>query len=493
MKREEFKRLYQNAEPYRADPALIRRLKPLCDPEFTKGPDPVKTLSREEAAEDIGLFFDLLPLAYAGYPYFRERADFPGIRRKLTEGLGADGISSAELRSRIFGALKPVINDTHFAFDGAEPALRFYRPFLAYFAGLTVEKRGEDYLSCEGGELEAGTVIPAAELKDRLFPTLPAPDGSERWLVGILTDGKPESLAVGGRVLPLHRCRTDATEGIHGMGAESSAYSEWTWNGMPISVDTDFTDRGVHITREQLGGKGEPHRERGKGHAADPVLVWSLLGNSGGNSDYPMQFIEGLNGYANWETDCAILVSPLTDGGAEDGTVSWEVCKGQRTDPSRGKFSGRLFVLQNKGIASSGESALKYAASVKNAVFVGSATAGCGQFGDVRRFRLPNSGISFRMGFKVFNMDGFEEGKGFLPDYWVDLEGDEIYSVIEDYIKARGFDLPDGEWHAGMKKRIEEASKPFLDALNAYADKADEKKETLGRLASRIAEAVREL
>ena len=30
-------------------------------------------------------------------------------------------------------------------------------------------------------------------------------------------------------------------------------------------------------------------------------------------------------------------------------------------------------------------------------------------------------------------------------------------------------------------------------ALNAYADKAGEKKETLGRLASRIAEAVREL
>ena len=493
MKREEFDRIYQNAEPYRADPALIRRLKPLCDPEFTKGPDPVKTLGREEAAEDIGLFFDLLPLAYAGYPYFRQLADFPGIRRELTEGLDADGIPSAELRSRIFEALKPIVNDTHFAFDGAEPALRFHRPFLAYFTGLTVEKRGEDYLSCEGGELEAGTVIPAAELEDKLFPTLPAPDGSERWLVGILTDGKPESLSICGTVLPLHRCRTDATVGIGGMGRENSAYSDWTWNGIPISIDTDFTPRDDAATSAQPGGREAQQRKRGEKRAADPVLVWSLLGNSGGNSDYPMQFIEGLNGYANWETDCAILCSPLTEAGEDEKTVSWEVYKSPKTDPSQGRFSGRLFVLQNKGIASSGESAVKYAASVKNAVFVGGATAGCGQFGDVRRFRLPNSGISFRMGYKVFNMDGFEEGKGFLPDYWVDLEGDEIYSVIEDYIKARGFDLPDGEWHAGMKKRIEEAAKPFLDALNGYAEKAEEKKEALERLAAQIAEAVREL
>jgi hypothetical protein len=77
-------------------------------------------------------------------------------------------------------------------------------------------------------------------------------------------------------------------------------------------------------------------------------------------------------------------------------------------------------VLQNKGAASSGESAICYARNVKNVCFVGSASMGCGQFGELKRYKLPHSDLRFSMGYKAFYTDGSEEGKGIFPDYWFD-------------------------------------------------------------------------
>ena len=65
-------------------------------------------------------------------------------------------------------------------------------------------------------------------------------------------------------------------------------------------------------------------------------------------------------------------------------------------------------------------------------LLVGSGTFGCCTFGDCLLYQLPNSGIVFSYGFKVFFHDAFEEGKGFLPDYWIDDE--DPVSVARQYI-----------------------------------------------------------
>ena len=93
-------------------------------------------------------------------------------------------------------------------------------------------------------------------------------------------------------------------------------------------------------------------------------------------------------------------------------------------------------MLQNKQTASSGEAAVMYARSVKNAVFVGSATMGCGQFGDLMKWTLPHSGVTFAMGYKVFHMEGFEEGRGLLPDLW--LDSDRPWDELCAWIRACG-------------------------------------------------------
>ena len=47
-------------------------------------------------------------------------------------------------------------------------------------------------------------------------------------------------------------------------------------------------------------------------------------------------------------------------------------------------------------------------------------------------YQLPNSKILFSFGCKVFFHEAFEEGEGFLPDYWIDDENP--VKVVERYI-----------------------------------------------------------
>jgi len=66
-------------------------------------------------------------------------------------------------------------------------------------------------------------------------------------------------------------------------------------------------------------------------------------------------------------------------------------------------------------------------------VRTGSASLGCCTFGNCAYFRLPNSKILFRCGHRLFYHEKFEEGKGFLPEYWID-DADPL-GVVEEYVR----------------------------------------------------------
>lgn len=44
-----------------------------------------------------------------------------------------------------------------------------------------------------------------------------------------------------------------------------------------------------------------------------------------------------------------------------------------------------------------------------------------------------HSGIMLFCGHKVFHNDKFDEGKGFIPDYWIDDENS--LGVVEEYVR----------------------------------------------------------
>ena len=86
----------------------------------------------------------------------------------------------------------------------------------------------------------------------------------------------------------------------------------------------------------------------------------------------------------------------------------------------------------NKMTASSGEAAIAHAHSCRNVVFVGSASAGVGLFGDIKSYLLTRSKIYISIPYKVF-YEGKEEGKGFLPNYWIDSKNPTKY--LEKWLK----------------------------------------------------------
>lgn len=78
-----------------------------------------------------------------------------------------------------------------------------------------------------------------------------------------------------------------------------------------------------------------------------------------------------------------------------------------------------IFVLIDKGVASSGETFVKNLRTLKNVVFVGTNTWGCSLIENNFTYKLPNSGIILYFGTGLYlSSDNMEEGTGFMPDIW---------------------------------------------------------------------------
>ena len=84
--------------------------------------------------------------------------------------------------------------------------------------------------------------------------------------------------------------------------------------------------------------------------------------------------------------------------------------------------SGPAFVLQDKGVASSGESAVENFRAAADVLFVGGPTSGMALVPNNATFYLPYSGLPcyFGTGLAFCETDENRDGIGFLPDLWVD-------------------------------------------------------------------------
>ena len=118
--------------------------------------------------------------------------------------------------------------------------------------------------------------------------------------------------------------------------------------------------------------------------------------------------------------DTAILHSPIV--GNSDTDKYYEFKRAPALDLTRSTYDGTLYIVMNKQTGSSAENAISFSKSCKNTITVGSPSAGVGLFGEVRPYRLTNSGIFVLLPYKLFYEDDFEIGKGKFPDYWIDNE-----------------------------------------------------------------------
>ena len=130
---------------------------------------------------------------------------------------------------------------------------------------------------------------------------------------------------------------------------------------------------------------------------------------------------------AQWTRKREQIQAELQDW-RDEGAPPWRTwhhhevtTEGQAPEP----WSGRMVVLMDHDCASSCETVPLLARQLPGTLLLGENSGGVGTFGEVKRFRLPNTGLGIGMGSKHFHHPdpalAAPEGVGHLPDVWLDV------------------------------------------------------------------------
>ena len=380
-------------------------------------------ITGKQAMEDLEELRFLMDNRYSGKDYWQWKGiDFSVCLANVEKYLASqEKVYISDFCRKIHQEFDVGIVDNHLSF--ASPftgRLHFSKQFAMYFADLLLEKRGEKYIVIESKEkgVVSGDQV---ESKDKLFPTL-APEGKERYLVGerAFQELSEITISVNGEAVsvPVHRClagtKTEKNDvcmrhkririQVRGKAEEVDIFRSNCCDFVgELTEDTDL---------EEMGRKCRNSR----------VVILNYLSNEGGYNRITRDFIKGLNDYVHCEEYSMKLVSPVTEG--KDCKREW-VTKSEALPYQRekGTYEGLVIMLVNSDTASSGETAVLYAKSLKNFILMGENTMGCNTFGNVADYQLPHSQIVCRIP-NVINLCGNPsdcmEGHGFTPDYWVD-------------------------------------------------------------------------
>lgn len=384
---------------------------------------PLRKLTKQQATEDVIDFFNCLKRTYSGYDYFftDEMCDKiqDTILRKIKSRLGK--ISNKTLALFLFRELYPILNDCHFNMYVCKREQIFRKKYIAYVTDIVLRKADGIYeIVNENPDIPKGSFFTENEVREFLLPTLYVGENcnvaDEYYLLGKYSLAKVNALSIKGKKLKTHRILSDfATQTDEDRILRKNGY---------VIVNHNFY--GMPWNKDLL----QEYYKDGCSCSESDAVILNLTGNGGGSSDYPDRFYEGLNGCNEDGLLGAYLPSPTE---LPDEVKSYRM-RYPNTDISP-TYSGILYVVMNKATASSAEMGVSPSYYVNNAVRVGSGTFGCTTFGNCFFYQLPNSKICLFYGSRLFYYENFEEGKGFLPDYWID-DKDPV-GVVEEYIKKK--------------------------------------------------------
>ena len=381
----------------------------------------VRKLAKQDAMNDVADFFHCLKRCYSGYDYFFTEESCKHMQNSVIEEIKhwPGKISNRRLCKILQKVLNEVLNDSHFELYVCLRTRFFQKRYLAYVTELILRKTDSGYEVVRGNTVFCkGHFFSTSEVQEFLMPTLFVGEGSnpeeKYYLLGKYSLTRVTSLSIGRKKIKTHRILSDLAKQTDG--------------------DRIIHKKGYFIVNHATYGMSwkesllEEYERDGCTCAKGNAVILNLLGNGGGCSDYPERFYRGLCGTGeNWFAG-AYLPSPEN--------VRDEVKRYTYAYPSskvQPEYEGKVYVVMNKATASSAEMGISPSYHLKNAFRVGSASFGCSTFGNCVLFQLPNSKIVFRFGHRLSYHEGFEEGKGFLPDFWIDDKNP--VGVVEQYLK----------------------------------------------------------
>lgn len=379
---------------------------------------PPALLTIDEAIEDVLYTQYVLENAYSGYSYYNEelfRTAFNSMQKELHS---LTSISPNALMDLIATRLA-FLSDGHLAFSTQEYGRGFFQKLQTYVSDLIVTETDGQYFTVDTGK----QVIlgPSA----RAFPTISEGIPNARF-VGLRSKKPVTEITIQmenrEKTIPVHKIKSQPRE-------------------QECLIEECYLSEIAIITCSSFVGDSEEIKNRfyeiGKKCRTYPHVIWNLSNNLGGNSELPKQFLLGLTGGFRDTLDFRALNSTLVHA-KEYGDIQaipyhFEPISKTQSEYA-GVFGGQLHVIINDLVASSGEVAIAWAASLPRVRFYGCNSLGVGRFGDLCIYYLPNSQITLWCPQKVFDTS-IAETEGFEPDYWIDSE--DVLAAVRGCIASQ--------------------------------------------------------
>ena len=374
--------------------------------------------------EDLSALEYILCNIYSGKDFLKKRGiDISGrlndLRSKI---IRVDRMNKVEFFEVLCAALRE-IEDNHLVFTLPyfEKTHRFCIHHTVYFADFVLQKREDEYIvsASDDPSIKCGDVITAEEA--HLYPTA---DG--QLLYGVFSKQRIQTVACvcNGREVRIN---------VSPVPTKKSDAKIWSYEKYQ-NIDLVTIHRFAAFNEAEKQDMNELLSLGSKLKKSKQIII-DLRGNYGGDSEYVRQFVENLNGravfnlgYAQLNTQGSRLaeISLYTPNLHDyektkkeilaDPAAQWQ-CTAEQPIYA-GQYQNDLLLLTDRETASSAEIMVKCVKdNIPQCVVIGENTSGTLSTGDIRYFYLPNSLIFLNIPTAIF-AGVFEEGTGFLPDFW---------------------------------------------------------------------------
>ena len=405
-----------------------------------------KALTQDMALSDVNYLFRLLKYTYGGYQYFGGDKVFDAAKKSMVSSLkGTKNITADELEKVMYKSLKPIIKDGHFSILG-NSLIDDYMNTYFYNKDYEFHKDKNGYYTfISNKKYYLKSVGNSAKVQDYLKLTIDN-DGNLAYNIGLLQKNYEAESKIN---IKLIRKNKELDKDIPLTKSESLQRDDTVGfskiiSEVPIVTCTRMYDENNDNTCKLFA-------ETGKELKKYAVSIIDIRNNGGGNDTSSKEWFEWYTGmepepsYAFAQLLSKIYLTSTLKFAQNDIKNNKNMTKDEynmdlnyctqiseliknknfnkwETDTQTGSLidnKNLIFVLIDKGVASSGETFVKYLRTLKNVVFVGTNTWGCSLISNNFTYKLPDSGIILYFGTGLYlSSNHMGEGTGFMPDIW---------------------------------------------------------------------------
>jgi len=440
----------------------------------------LKEISFGQMENDLEEFCYILENCYAGF----EAAKAKGLNIEKEKNTIVSSLNKnlvvkiSDFAEILYKRFSPFISDTHFSINSSDQSssvnYRFIKNLKIYFSDFYIIKEdGNVYVFETTDEaIKTGSTVQLVNITDYMFE-YPS-KGKNVYRLGILSEKKVTEITI----------IIDNKEVVLPVFEEKSNNENFSF-----AIKECNQAAWIRYNRCCFDNDEEKNQLIEFSNSADKcknkdIIILDIRGNIGGDDSYSLKFFSDLYfnnkkksekflkkycGYEKWIYSLASVKSSVyafnkyCDISVQSNKKMLDKLRNlekkllrkpqliietfieSKDKLNKPSYNGKIFILTDEAVASSGESILEQAYlffKKKNQVIqIGTNTSGCASFGNLSFYHLSNSGLQVTCGFtdftgKITKSNKFKgEGKGFYPDYWCSVK--DLKKTIESVLTVK--------------------------------------------------------